>query len=64
MRVIENSDVLDMSQFTEGIVDLYNVDGQQIAIPKDVSTIGLWYNKHYLMKRVVLNIRMKIGHGR
>lgn len=44
-EVIENSDVLDMSQFTEGIVDLYNVDGQQIAIPKDVSTIGLWYNK-------------------
>ena len=44
-EVIENSDVLDMSNFTEGIVDLYNVDGKQIAIPKDVSTIGLWYNK-------------------
>lgn len=44
-EVIVNSDVLDMSNFTQGIVDLYNVDGAQIAIPKDVSTIGLWYNK-------------------
>lgn len=44
-EVIENSEVLDMNNFAQGVVDLYNVDGAQIAIPKDVSTIGLWYNK-------------------
>ncbi len=44
-EVIEKSDVLDMDNFYQGVVDLYNVDGKQIAIPKDVSTIPLWYNK-------------------
>ena len=44
-EVIENSEVLDMNNFAQGVVDLYNVDGAQISIPKDVSTIGLWYNK-------------------
>ena len=27
------------------MVELYNVDGKQYAIPKDFDTIGVWYNK-------------------
>ena len=35
----------DLSKFPEYISDGYNVNGKQYAIPKDFSTIGLWYNK-------------------
>ncbi|MBL1223490.1 ABC transporter substrate-binding protein [Enterococcus sp. BWR-S5] len=41
---IKESD-LDMSLFPEYIVDGFSVDGQQLAIPKDYGTLGLWYNK-------------------
>ena len=30
---------------TEGIVNLYQSEGKQYAIPKDIDTIALWYNK-------------------
>ncbi|MDR0885930.1 MAG: sugar ABC transporter substrate-binding protein [Clostridiales Family XIII bacterium] len=37
---------LDMTKYPSGIVDLYqNPDGAQVAIPKDIDTIALWYNK-------------------
>ena len=29
----------------EGIVNLYQSEGKQYAIPKDIDTIALWYNK-------------------
>ena len=43
---IESSDVLDMSKFPEEIVNIYKWEGTtQYAIPKDIDTIALWYNK-------------------
>ncbi|MBQ7469392.1 MAG: sugar ABC transporter substrate-binding protein [Pseudobutyrivibrio sp.] len=42
---IAASDVIDMSNYYEGIVNLYQSDGKQYAIPKDIDTIALWYNK-------------------
>lgn len=36
---------LDMTKYPEALVDLYNVNGVQYAIPKDFDTIGVWYNK-------------------
>lgn len=44
-EMIEGSEQVDLANFSQEIVDLYNVNGKQVAIPKDVSTIGLWYNK-------------------
>lgn len=31
--------------FPQDLVDLYGLDGKNYGIPKDVSTVGLWYNK-------------------
>ena len=42
---IAASDEIDMSNYYEGIVNLYQSDGKQYAIPKDIDTIALWYNK-------------------
>lgn len=42
---IAASDKLDMSKFPEGLVGIYGMDGKQYGIPKDLDTIGLWYNK-------------------
>lgn len=36
---------LDTANYPEGLVNLYNIDGKQYAIPKDFDTIGVWYNK-------------------
>lgn len=36
---------LDTADYPAGLIDLYNVDGVQYALPKDFDTIGLWYNK-------------------
>ena len=41
---IEN-DGLDMSQYYEGVVNLYQSDGKQYALPKDHDTIALLYNE-------------------
>jgi multiple sugar transport system substrate-binding protein len=43
-EVVEENNI-DMNNFTEGISDLYTYDDSLYAIPKDVTTIGLWYNK-------------------
>ena len=37
-------DQFDMSVFPEGIIASHNVNGRQFAMPKDVSTIALYYN--------------------
>lgn len=43
---IASSETTDLSKFPEDLVKLYqNDEGKQVAIPKDVDTIALWYNK-------------------
>ncbi|QHQ61732.1 extracellular solute-binding protein [Anaerocolumna sedimenticola] len=43
---IAKSDVVDMSKFPEDIVNIYKWQGEkQYAMPKDIDTIALWYNK-------------------
>lgn len=36
---------IDLSNYPKYIGEDFNVDGSQWAIPKDYSTMGLWYNK-------------------
>lgn len=38
-------DSIDLTKFPQGLVDIYNVNESQYAIPKDFDAIGLWYNK-------------------
>ncbi|MDO4804161.1 MAG: sugar ABC transporter substrate-binding protein [Lachnospiraceae bacterium] len=44
---IANDDAIDLSNYYEGVVELYNRDdnGSQYALPKDHDTIALLYNK-------------------
>lgn len=42
---IAASDKIDMANYYEDIVDLYTWDGRYYAMPKDIDTIALWYNK-------------------
>jgi len=42
---INASDKIDMKNYPEGLVSIYNYNGKQFAVPKDYDTIGLWYNK-------------------
>lgn len=42
---IAASDKIDMNNYYDGIVKLYQSDGKQYAVPKDIDTIALWYNK-------------------
>ncbi len=42
---IAKSDLVDLSNYPQGLDDIYNIDGKQYAIPKDYDTIALWYNK-------------------
>lgn len=42
---IAGSDKIDLNNYYSDIVSLYSLDGKQYAIPKDIDTIGLWYNK-------------------
>lgn len=42
--LIKNSEV-DLSKYPEDITELYSLNSKQFAIPKDIDTIGLWYNK-------------------
>ena len=42
---IAASDKIDMGNYYEGIVNLYQLNGKQYAVPKDIDTIALWYNK-------------------
>lgn len=36
---------IDTAKYPEALVDLYNVDGVQYALPKDYDTIAVFYNK-------------------
>ena len=42
---IAASDKIDLANYYEGIVNLYSSNGKQYAVPKDIDTIALWYNK-------------------
>lgn len=42
---IAESDSIDLSKYPEDITELYTYDGKNYAVPKDVDTIALWYNK-------------------
>ncbi|WP_277405690.1 ABC transporter substrate-binding protein [Lacrimispora xylanisolvens] len=43
---IKASKTLEMDKFPKEIVDIYNWQGtKQYAVPKDIDTIALWYNK-------------------
>lgn len=42
---IKESEKIDLTKYPEDIVDLYNYSDKQYAVPKDIDTIGLWYNK-------------------
>jgi multiple sugar transport system substrate-binding protein len=42
---ISRSSVAKMSNFPAEIVGLYSLNNRQYAIPKDLDTIALWYNK-------------------
>lgn len=36
---------VELEKFPKDIVEFYSLEGKQYAIPKDIDTIGLWYNK-------------------
>ena len=42
---IEADEAIDLSNYYEGIVEIYNNEGNQYALPKDHDTIALIYNK-------------------
>ena len=42
---INNSEVIDLANYYDGITTLYSLDGKQFAVPKDHDTIALLYNK-------------------
>ena len=42
---IAKDDAIDLNNYYEGIVDIYSLDGNQFALPKDHDTIALLYNK-------------------
>ena len=42
---IAGDDAIDLANYYEGIVNIYNYDGKQYALPKDHDTIALLYNK-------------------
>jgi multiple sugar transport system substrate-binding protein len=42
---IENSSSVDLNKFPQDLVELYEKDNKNYAIPKDFDTVGLWYNK-------------------
>ncbi|MDE7312499.1 MAG: sugar ABC transporter substrate-binding protein [Eubacterium sp.] len=42
---IAADEAIDLSNYYEGIVDIYSKDGSQYALPKDHDTIALLYNK-------------------
>jgi multiple sugar transport system substrate-binding protein len=43
---IAKSDKVDLSKFPQDIVDIYKWQGEkQYAVPKDIDTIALWFNK-------------------
>ena len=42
---IKNSEVIKMENYPKDIWGLYSYEGKNYAVPKDIDTIALWYNK-------------------
>ncbi len=43
---IEKSEKIDLENYPENLVKIYqNEEGKQLAVPKDVDTCAVWYNK-------------------
>ncbi|MCP1100849.1 multiple sugar transport system substrate-binding protein [Aequitasia blattaphilus] len=42
---IEQSSEISLDNYFEDVTAVYQYDGKQYAIPKDIDTIALWYNK-------------------
>ena len=42
---IAESDVLEMDKFPEDLKEMYQLDGKTYAVPKDMDTVAIWYNK-------------------
>lgn len=42
---IANSDLVSLDDFPSALAAIYSYGGKQYGIPKDMDTIGLWYNK-------------------
>src|SRR5699024_11453525 len=42
---IAESDLVDVSKYPDDIKNLYTYEDKVYAVPKDVDTIALWYNK-------------------
>ncbi|WP_305787565.1 ABC transporter substrate-binding protein [Symbioplanes lichenis] len=40
-----NPEQVDTSVYPEALVDLYTFDGKMYGLPKDMDTVGVWYNK-------------------
>lgn len=46
LDLTDKLDGVDLDKYPEGLVELYQNDaGKQIAVPKDMDSIALWYNK-------------------
>lgn len=43
-KITESSEI-DLANYPKDIVNLYSYEGKSYAIPKDIDTIALWYNK-------------------
>ncbi|MEU7740657.1 sugar ABC transporter substrate-binding protein [Nonomuraea sp. NPDC049158] len=39
------NDKVDLSVYPKPLIDLYTFDGKHFGLPKDMDTIGVWYNK-------------------
>ena len=42
---IEKSSKVDLANYPQGLVGIYNINEKQYAVPKDYDTVALWYNK-------------------
>ena len=42
---VADSDKLEMDKFPKDIKEMYQWDGKTYAVPKDIDTIAMWYNK-------------------
>ena len=40
-----NPEQVDMSVYPKPLVDLYTFEGKSYGLPKDMDTVGVWYNK-------------------
>ena len=59
---IKNSDVIQKENYPTDIWSLYGYEGKDYAVPKDIDTIALWYNKKMFDGQALL-ILQQTGPG-